>query len=467
MISLILFVGAVLFATTIERAVAVILPIIPCLAASLLWFSRGASGVPITVMVCLNSTLYYSLPVITGAKFLEAYAGNEILEANMSVAIFMIFWAASSFVVANVRRHNEDIGSVFIPDHLAAPSALALPILIGLSLGCAFQIVAMLWGLNIFGSLGPILRAVCVGASSLSAFLLGCALGKGRRNVTLIFAFLLLIVYAALSCASLLLIYGALAFIAAVGGYILSSRKIPFAILILLVCILTVFNAGKNDMRAKYWQVGTSWNTSTTVLEVPGLMAEWFGVGVVALFNGTNERSIVERATLLDIVLLVRHYTPETLPFLGGVTYAEAPLNAVPRVFNEQKGDFHKGTVLLGIYYGLQTHEGSTTASIAFGLIAEAWANFGYLGLIFVGSTMGLLSGWLERLSSGRTITSFPTLLAFSVGLNLFNLENDSGTLAAILPQTCVAAFVFSRVIEGLVQQRLPRAAPQLRPVRR
>ena len=63
----------------------------------------------------------------------------------------------------------------------------------------------------------------------------------------------------------------------------------------------------------------------------------------------------------------------------------------IPRFFWAAKPRSHVATYELGIYYGLQREEDTVTTTIAFGLLTEAYANFGLIGAVLLGAFWGLM----------------------------------------------------------------------------
>src|SRR5262249_15257413 len=100
--------------------------------------------------------------------------------------------------------------------------------------------------------------------------------------------------------------------------------------------------------------------------------------------------------------------------------------------------------------------EGAEKTAIGWGLIAEAYANFGYLGVIGVGLAFGLLSGVFERWSNGAQIISLPTLSAIVAMMQLINLEADLAGLVTALWQSLGTAWIFFGLFKFLLNQRNP-----------
>jgi hypothetical protein len=113
------------------------------------------------------------------------------------------------------------------------------------------------------------------------------------------------------------------------------------------------------------------------------------------------------------MLLLVQAKTPEEVPFFDGATYAPIPRLLIPRFIDDEKGISHVANIMLSINYGVLTIEGAQTTSVGWGLISEAYANFGYLGVLLVGAGLGVFYAMVARLTVGVPMTS----LRFVLGL--------------------------------------------------
>jgi hypothetical protein len=119
---------------------------------------------------------------------------------------------------------------------------------------------------------------------------------------------------------------------------------------------------------------------------------------------------------------------------------------------------------LLNIRYGLQNADSATNTTIGWGLISEALANFGYLGVILVGVFFGAGCGALMRFSAGAEVNSVPMFVTIASILTLFNLEADFAYLLTTLAQT-VAAVLLPCLLLHFAAGR-PVAARSVRPGR-
>jgi hypothetical protein len=113
------------------------------------------------------------------------------------------------------------------------------------------------------------------------------------------------------------------------------------------------------------------------------------------------------------------------VPFLNGLTYAPIPRLLIPRFLDDEKGISHAGNVLLTVNYGVQTLEQTRTTSIGWGLVPEAYANFGYVGVAALALVLAIFYSWVTNISVGVPMTS----LRFVLGLLIMAAAAMSDTM--------------------------------------
>jgi hypothetical protein len=206
--------------------------------------------------------------------------------------------------------------------------------------------------------------------------------------------------------------------------------------------MLAVLHAGKFELRNTYWAHGVSEGQEISVGQIPSVMVDWFAAGVDALWSGGAESDVLERASLLHMLVLVQRTTPDYIPYLEGETYALLPSMLVPRFVDPEKTVSQAALNLLSIRYGLQTLESVARTTIGWGLVSEAYANFGYWAVIMVGALFGAICGALMRLSVGAPPNSLPMFITIAATLVLLNVEADFAYLMTTLVQTLAAILI-------------------------
>jgi hypothetical protein len=175
---------------------------------------------------------------------------------------------------------------------------------------------------------------------------------------------------------------------------------------------------------------------------VPGRIIEWLILGTSVLLHGREETDVLERATLLQAVVLVQEESPQVVPFLEGETYALLPSMVIPRFIESEKIVSQAGLNLLSVRYGLQTVEATETTTIAWGLIAEAWANFGFIAVPVVGALLGLICGAITLFSSGVPPISVRMFAAIAAMAALLDVEADLSYVLVTMFQSVGVVFL-------------------------
>ncbi|NEO61399.1 MAG: hypothetical protein F6J98_13545, partial [Moorea sp. SIO4G2] len=108
----------------------------------------------------------------------------------------------------------------------------------------------------------------------------------------------------------------------------------------------------------------------------------------------------------------------------------------VPRILNPNKIRSNEGTYILNINYGIQTREATNTTTIGWGLMNEAYANFGILGCAGLAVFMGTFYGKVTQWSINAPILSAQSLFAVLILTFAFQTEWSAGVYVAALFQS-------------------------------
>ena len=145
------------------------------------------------------------------------------------------------------------------------------------------------------------------------------------------------------------------------------------------------------------------------------------------------------RTSLFHILCLVVDCTPTRQPYLDGETYGYVPAQFVPSFFWHNKPSGHVATNRLAVYYGLQHEEDTAKTTIAFGMVSEAYANFGLFGVAMLAATFAF---WLKKIgdwSANSPILSYPGLLLIVLMAWSFQSELTMAAWLGSLYQACIA----------------------------
>jgi hypothetical protein len=446
---------------------------IPVLLAPFLWVSSGAFGIPVLPVVSALSYVYYALPLLAG-ETLAVYRSEDLVWAALSVGLFLTAAALAAWpFLGDGRGRNKPPPATRVPgraqrirtrslNNLAGNDELYRLIFIGLVAGNLYYLLLLSGTASYLGTFIGVFRSVTVTLGSLACYLIGFARGSGlltgQRWVAALAGFLLL---TALSMSGLFLVTGAVNIAAAVLGYVLAAKRIPWITLGLAFAILSILNAGKLNIRNEYWARDSQSLRNASIVQVPGMIVDWFAAGISAPVShraGENN-SLLERTSLLHMVLAVQEATPRIIPYLEGGTYALLPSMLVPRFLQPDKIESQAGLNLLSVRYGRQRAEDTAKTTLGWGMVAEAYANYGNPAVIAVGVIFGALCGFLMRLSATAAPLSLAMLMAIASTLTLCNLELDVSSLVATMMQTAGGILLFA-ALPRVVKRRAAPAMP-------
>jgi hypothetical protein len=118
---------------------------------------------------------------------------------------------------------------------------------------------------------------------------------------------------------------------------------------------------------------------------------------------------------------------------------------------------------LLNIRFGFQSEQAASITAIGWGLVAEAYANYGSIAVVAVGLIIGTFTGLLTRWSDGASTLSAPTLVTIAAMMLLINVEEDFSYLFTNLFQSCVSILIFFvafNSLNGMQKTTIRRRAP-------
>jgi hypothetical protein len=442
-----------------EELIAYLLVTGLCAAPCALWIYAGAGSIPIMAAVAVLHFIYFALPLLRSSLSPLGFTPTEILNGAATVALFLFFatlpWGV--LLIGITRRPGGARAEI------ASGTQLERFIIVGLGLGVLYY-VALFSGLLAW--LGPnfgFVRAIMLTAGTVGCFLLGHARARGLlQRRTWVISLAAIVALVALSWATLFLVGGMIFCLAAVGGYVISSKRVPWLLASAAVTIVVVLHAGKDDMRTKYWLIGTNYAAEIPVSEVPALMAEWADKGVTALFSGNRYDSLVDRASLQILLLRAHRLAPDYVPFLEGKSYAVLPYMLVPRFINPDKITSQTAMNMLNIHFGFLLPHQTLKTAVGWGLIAEAYANFGRIGVIGMALVFGIVIGFFERWSDGAALTSLPSLVAAAVMMQLLNIELDSAGLITAVLQSAIAISLLFWIFGIVTKQKERRSRGEI-----
>jgi hypothetical protein len=394
------------------------------------WLLGWSHGLPIWPVFALVNGTFAALPMIQDPATLDAYTSGEIMTGGATLIGFLVLgtvvWLGMTGLEPSppkkllmvAREHSDRYLFAFI------------------AAGLFFQVNFLFWWVVFPGNTMQILRGITISLNYLGIFVL--AFYAGRQMLTKAQELWLVIMASAtvLAAAATLIMANAIVPVAMLLlGYALGGGKVPWKGLLTVFLLAAVLHPGKFAMRETYWGEN---RPPLTLFGMPQYFGDWFSYGFQEMgFAASDGRdmeerevsSLFERAGNVHMLLLVQKKSPDEVPFLGGITYDHIPRMLIPRIIDDEKGISHAGNVLLTVNYGVQTIEQTATTSIYWGLVPEAYANFGYLGVAGLAVLLALFYGLVTNLTVGVPLTS----LRFVLGLLIMGAATKADTMGVFV----------------------------------
>jgi hypothetical protein len=407
---------------------------------------KGAPGLPVFPIAALAYVPYAALPIVSGHPALLAYSHEEIVRAAATVCLFLVT-ATIAWHTLSKRSASRSVGSL---DPVEGAKVVPL-VFAGLLLGLVYQF-SVAFGTVDWGSFQGVVRSIGVTFATIACLFTGVTRAQGvLRGPRWAAAVAGVGALVLLSWISLFLVGGITYLIAAVAGYVIVARRVAWLSVLAGTALIIVLHAGKGEMRAKYWADGLNHGQAISVVQLPGRAAEWISEGLKATTSENEGQSALQRASILQYVLLAQAATPESVEFLMGETYAHLGSILVPRFLDPGKPASQVSMDLLNVRYGVLTAAGAESTAVGWGLVAEAYANFGYFGVIGIAVMLGAFCAVLANWSNGANLGSPSIWMSAAAMMGLVNIEADFISLVLPLLQSFGAIMIVYAVSKLVV----------------
>lgn len=414
----------------------------------LLWLNRYVRGIPCFPLFAGMYVFYFGVPFVIQHPAVEIYSNDEKFTAAMTAVLFLLLATTVWTLVA--RSHGKAAQHclvlsprTYVRYHLAL-LAFTVLYLINYTSGIV----------NIAPEYVGVIRPFVLGLSLISTFLLAYNFGSNSLTYVQRIAFLtLLVMFTLIHTLSLLLINALTVLGTALAGYWLGGRKVPKLAVAVVLLFLMIFQAGKYEMREVFAEDGYA--ASVSPAQYPAYFGRWLSYGVTSMFSATptaaigdtKEIGVLARASLAHMLLLVQTQTPSAVPFFQGDSYKDIPELLLPRFLFPGKGTTSEAMQRLSAQYGLLTMDVTERTSIAWGLLAEAYANFGYSGVIGFAIVIGIFFGLFARLSTGYSVFSLRAIASIMLMVCIFGMESHAAAAVSTIFQSMIAALAAGFVL--------------------
>ena len=409
-----------------------------------LWCRDRAKGLPLFPLLAFNYLFTHSFPLVYGHIKVQSYSASEHFLASLTVASFLVVatfaWLSYVKKVPNKNFYIKEFAKSQVFPFFITALIFRIVYQVGFMSG-------FLW-LIIPNSLVSVLRALTGSTSLLGIVTISYLLGKNLLKKNQAWLFLsIMVVLLFVTGASLYLNTFGLYILVGCVGWMLGSKKIPWRVLLVSALLLSFLNIGKGDTRHYYWTVRNSGIYPSEYIQV---YQDWINNSLERMGRSENsveieyktknnsKGSLLHRSSVIHMLLKVQAETGKEIPYLQGKTYSLIPQLLVPRFLNPNKIRGGEANHLLSVHYGLQTYRQTITTSIGWGLLQEAYANFGWLGCLGLGMFLGNLYGWITRWSMNTSTLSFRFLVALLFMMLAIHGEITMGIFVAVIFQSLV-----------------------------
>lgn len=431
-----------------------------CMYPFYMWCAEKVRGMPVFPFFALTYLWTFCLPLLSDNPNVVQYSPAAHLYAALCTAVFLgsgtLVWAQM------VKSKNKKFKPFF-----ALKAEKAETFFIAVVGAGAFLNAYVIGGwTGIPDNLFTIVRGIVLGLGFLGIFVVAYRAGQGlltRTKVRVFFVFLCLYIFTA--AASLILKTALTVFMLSVVAFVIGARKLPLIPLMLGLILLLPLHYGKHEMRHKYWQEGEThfiqpWEYVAWFQEWTSYAEENLNAKPNPYIKKEKKESFIDRSSVIHMLMMAQEKIPSQYPYVNGATYAIIPQLILPRALNPNKIRSHEGTHMLNVHIHRQTYQDTLKTTIAWGLLPEAYANFGLAGCAGVGAFLGSFYGFVTRLAIGTPAFSIRTLFCILIlSLALASTEWTAGVYAATLFQSSMPLIAIKVVFMKLQRQPLPQNA--------
>jgi hypothetical protein len=398
------------------------------------WKSRGL-GLPLVPVLAIQHFLVYALPIYNVNDSVRDYPPGLVDGAGWETFLFLSALCGSWYIVVTMVKPSRGVAHVVTAFDRQGIAGLRK---VGIGLVVASTTYSLLDFLGVTGFIFGLLPSgtasiatAATSAATLAGFFMTSMLIGSRQAspaVKLVFG-VCLVASIGLALTSMLL-YTILGLVGSVSvGFLWSAGRVPWKFTVLVLALVAFLQAGKTDMRERY-RFGDPDSESTygpaTFSTLPSFYGDWFRISFANL-SGSQSRevretrkaraSLQERLDNLQNLLFVEDAVEVAkIGPLGGGSYWIIPALLTPRILWPEKPRTHEGQVMLNVHYGRQTEEESFGTYIAWGLLPEAYGNFGpFTGAVFLGVVLGAICAWIECFTALKPLLSIEGLCAFGL----------------------------------------------------
>jgi hypothetical protein len=362
-----------------------------CIFPAALWYYRGARGVPMFELICVSYLTQYGTQLYWNQNGISTSRGFLVFpwsatQATMNLVIMGIGAMIVAYYVVTIFHEQLNLPTINIPLDERRLRRYIPVALIGGAMVTLLQtgFGARLGDQSVASILKLFSNQALIGIVLLAYLLFEGRLSNPRPWSLLLFGVTGLIAFLGLSTGLLENAIVPIVLIFIVRWH--AARKISLAVLIAFTALFLIFNSVKADFRSH----SARGVPTTAVAERAGI---WWDLAVNRLgtvvsgdvvSNGTAVAHPAQtRLDLLHQMELVYTKTPLAVPYFNGSTYSYLFYTFIPRFIWNNKPIAQTQSIQAVVDYGILTPNEKST-SVGLGQPAEAYANWGSLGVFLV-----------------------------------------------------------------------------------
>jgi hypothetical protein len=423
-------------------ATAFFLMAVGTIGALYVWSQTGI-GLPLMPVMAIQSLFIYGVPIAAGHENILTYPPKFVFQASIEVLVFCIAMSVSWYMAMKMLHPSPPVSHAmneFNREGVKGWGRLGFGMIVATT---GFEVLRGVGFLDaVFSALPSGMDAMIntlISVLSACGFLLVSMIVGANEASTFekVIFWLLLIANSMIASMDFILASAAANLITVAIGLFWSSGRMPLGYLTVALLSLSFLNTGKTNMRARYWENDYAPATLVTFQQLPAVFLEWVEVsynavlennvgkqqGLAGVAEAKKNQTLLDRIDNLQNLLFVIDATEtEHISLLGGSTYSLIPPLLVPRVLWPDKPRSHEGQIMLNVHYGRQDIESTFVTYIAWGLLPEAYGNFGPIaGASILGIFLGVFFALVENLTARKLVMSMEGFLCFSLLMNLMN----------------------------------------------
>jgi hypothetical protein len=396
------------------------------------WLGEGMASFPLMAAYALMHIPSYLVPFLEGRPDVIGYSPAVSAKTALAVCAYLFSFQVAGHWTGADPWGGARLNRLFL---VRTIPSIRESVLMWFLLGIWWCFIMALNAgfLPDFGTSFQVVRVMAVTPGLLAAFYFFFLHGRRALN-TLQKSILMGLVATgvAMDFTSGYLIGGGSMLLLVFLAYMMGSKRVPVLPLTGCLLLLSFLQLGKTDMRDKYWNMDEGIVYGAARLNPIEVYTFWGKASWQKLIGQSTQEedtseSLLHRSAIAHMLALAISETPQNKPYLNGLTYKQIPRLLVPRMLWKDKPHGNLPTETLGIYYEVQTEQTLASTSIAFGQIAEAWANFGWIGIFVVGGMVGLVLSLPSHLSMGCSFNQVGFFLSAVVLASSYNLEMTLG----------------------------------------